>query len=167
MSVSSGKSSAVNSAPRLSDKDIERAVTVLDGWSGKLTWDLYLSELESVLGHRYTKVAMLNRARIANAWNLAKIRTRSSVKEANSGPRVAGGNVLAEVSLPSTTFSSEARPERAAESLVRAEVATSSSFVFLFEQLLELLVPERDEAPVSRCRHHRFIHGRGDCLGCG
>lgn len=85
MSVSSGKSSAVNSAPRLSDKDIERAVTVLDGWSGKLTWDLYLSELESVLGHRYTKVAMLNRARIANAWNLAKIRTRSSVKEAKHG----------------------------------------------------------------------------------
>ena len=91
----------------------------------------------------------------------------SPMKEVNSGPRVAGGNVLAEVSLPSTTFSSEARPERAAESLVRAEVATSSSLVFLFEQLLELLVPERDEAPVSRCRHHRFSHGRGDCLGCG
>ena len=91
----------------------------------------------------------------------------SSVKEVNSGPRVAGGNVLAEVSLPSTTFSSEARPERAAESLVRAEVATSSSLVFLFEQLLELLVPERDEAPVSRCRHHRFSNGRSDCVGCG
>ena len=49
----------------------------------------------------------------------------SSVKEVNSGPRVAGGNVLAEVSLPSTTSSSEARPERAPESLVRAEVATA------------------------------------------
>jgi hypothetical protein len=59
------------------------------------------------------------------------------VKEVKSGPRVAGGNVLAELSLLSTTFSSEARPERAAESLVRAEVATSSSLVFLFEQLLD------------------------------
>jgi hypothetical protein len=65
-----------------------------------------------------------------------------------------GGNVLAEVSLPSTTFSSEARPERAAESLVRAEVAMGSNLAFLFEQLLELLVPERDEAPVSRAITH-------------
>lgn len=85
MSVSNGDGAAIPSAPRLSDKDIERAVTVLDGWSGKLMWDLYLSELESILGHRYTKVAMLNRARIANAWNLAKTRTRSSAKETKHG----------------------------------------------------------------------------------
>jgi hypothetical protein len=62
------------SAPRLTDRTIERAVRVLDTWSGKLTWDRYLDELCRVLGHRYTKVAMLNRQRIADAWRLAKQR---------------------------------------------------------------------------------------------
>lgn len=66
------------SAPRLTDRTIERAVRVLDTWSGKLTWDRYLDELCRVLGHRYTKVAMLNRPRIAEAWRLAKQRRPAS-----------------------------------------------------------------------------------------
>ena len=66
------------SAPRLNDRTIERAVRVLDAWSGKLTWDRYLDELCRVLGHRYTKVAMLNRPRIAEAWRLAKQRRPAS-----------------------------------------------------------------------------------------
>ncbi|MBL8525231.1 MAG: hypothetical protein JNN20_16190 [Betaproteobacteria bacterium] len=75
----------IASAPRLRDQDIAKAVDLLDTWKGKLTWDLYLVELEKVLGHRYTKVAMLNRSRIADAWSQAKGRTRESVAEARHG----------------------------------------------------------------------------------
>ena len=91
----------------------------------------------------------------------------SSVKEVILGPRVAGGNVTRRGELAIDDVKLGSKTGTRAESLVRAEVATSSSLVFLFEQLLELLVPERDEAPVSRRRHNRFSHGRGDCLGCG
>lgn len=69
----------IASAPRLTDRTLERAVRVLDTWKGKLTWDRYLDELARVLGHRYTKVAMLNRPRIAEAWRLAKQRTPTAV----------------------------------------------------------------------------------------
>ncbi|MDE1150497.1 MAG: hypothetical protein PW843_28445 [Azospirillaceae bacterium] len=55
-------------APRLSDADIERAVQILDGWSGKLTWDRYLAVLATELGHLYTKPAMHKQARIIGAW---------------------------------------------------------------------------------------------------
>lgn len=71
------KERSIKSAPRLNDRTIERAVRVLDIWTGKLTWDRYLDELARILGHRYTKVAMLNRPRIAEAWRLAKQRSPS------------------------------------------------------------------------------------------
>lgn len=32
-------------APKLTDKNIEKAVLLLDGWAGKLTWDRYLGML--------------------------------------------------------------------------------------------------------------------------
>lgn len=71
------KGKRIVSAPRLNARSIERAVRVLDTWTGKLTWDRYLDELARVLGHRYTKVSMLNRPRIAEAWKLAKLRLPS------------------------------------------------------------------------------------------
>jgi hypothetical protein len=68
------KGKSIVSAPRLNVLAIDKAVRILDSWSGKLTWDRYLDELSRILGHRYTKVAMLNRPRIAEAWKLAKLR---------------------------------------------------------------------------------------------
>ena len=65
-------------APKLSDEAIEKAVKLLDGWSGKLTWDRYLSVLAVDLGHHYTKVAMLNQPRVRSAWDEAKTRSRQS-----------------------------------------------------------------------------------------
>ncbi|MFG0753693.1 hypothetical protein ACF8O8_12830 [Pseudomonas sp. TYF_14] len=59
-------------APRLHDSGIEKAVRLLDGWAGKLTWDRYLAMLEVELGHRYTKAAMLRHPRIKAAWGHAK-----------------------------------------------------------------------------------------------
>lgn len=72
-------------APKLSDDAIEKAVSVLDGWHGKLTWDRYLAMLSVDLGHKYTKVAMLNQRRIRAAWDSAKKRTRDSVEGVGHG----------------------------------------------------------------------------------
>lgn len=45
---------------------------LLDGWTGKLTWDRYLAMLEVEIGHKYTKAAMLRHPRIKSAWDHAK-----------------------------------------------------------------------------------------------
>jgi hypothetical protein len=60
--------------PRLTDADIEKAVRLLDGWSGKLTWDRYLAVLKTEIGHLYTKPGMRKHARIVNAWDMAQQR---------------------------------------------------------------------------------------------
>lgn len=59
-------------APKLNDTGIEKAVRLLDGWVGKLTWDRYLAMLEVEIGHKYTKAAMLRHPRIKSAWDHAK-----------------------------------------------------------------------------------------------
>ena len=68
---------AKGAGKRLSDADIATAVELLDGWAGKLTWDIYLSVLELDLGHKYTKAAMLRHDRVKLAWENAKSRVRS------------------------------------------------------------------------------------------
>lgn len=65
------------SGKRLSDADISTAVSLLDGWAGKLTWNIYLAVLEVDIGHKYTKAAMLRHDRIKMAWDGAKSRVRS------------------------------------------------------------------------------------------
>lgn len=68
-------------APRLTEADIEKAVRLLDGWSGKLTWDRYLAVLATELGHLYTKPAMHKQARIIGAWEMARTRLSDSLSE--------------------------------------------------------------------------------------
>ena len=70
---------------RLTDKGIDQATRLLDSWAGKLTWERYLAVLETEIGHRYTKAAMLRHPRIASAWGDAKIRCRETVAKAGHG----------------------------------------------------------------------------------
>ncbi|HBO6990725.1 hypothetical protein R5022_21415 [Pseudomonas aeruginosa] len=74
-------------APKLTDSGIEKAVRLLDGWAGKLTWDRYLAMLEVEIGHKYTKAAMLRHPRIKAAWDHAKEHARE--EGAVGGPRSA------------------------------------------------------------------------------
>ena len=95
-------------APRLSDQNIEVAVTLLDGWTGKLTWDRYLALLETEIGHRYSKVAMHNQPRIKSAWQLAQRR----LKEARSSAGVRGHGDAAVAELRRRIDELNARNER-------------------------------------------------------
>jgi hypothetical protein len=76
-------------APKMTDVMINQSVMMLDGWAGKLTWDLYLEALTLDLGHRYTKAAMLRHPRIKDAWGHAKERCRDYVESQSKAPEVA------------------------------------------------------------------------------
>jgi len=59
-------------APNLSAADIETVVGVLDGWSGKLTWERLIAVLASKLRATYTRQALSNHARVADAFDQRK-----------------------------------------------------------------------------------------------
>lgn len=61
-------------AKNLNDDTIELIVGMLDGWSGKLAWDLFIDVIEKRLRVRYTRQALDKRARIKTAYQDAKKR---------------------------------------------------------------------------------------------
>lgn len=66
---------------RLTEDDITTAVRLLDGWTGKLTWERYLATLATQLdGTLYTKVGLRKHARILNAWEMTRKRLQDSLE---------------------------------------------------------------------------------------
>lgn len=59
-------------AKNLTDDGIARIAGILDGWTGPLTWDLFLDAVEVHTGARYTRQALFRHARIAEAFSLRK-----------------------------------------------------------------------------------------------
>lgn len=55
-------------SPNLSDSDVELYVGLLDGWSGKLTWDLYRKLIETRYGILYERQTLANYAKIQTAF---------------------------------------------------------------------------------------------------
>lgn len=56
-------------AKNLQDSDISKIVEILDGWTGKLRWELLIDEIEKRLFSRYTRQALSKHARIASAFS--------------------------------------------------------------------------------------------------
>lgn len=56
---------------QLTDRKIEFVVGVIDGWTGKLTWDRLLVAIEPQVG-KYTRQALNNHVRIKTAFDLRK-----------------------------------------------------------------------------------------------
>jgi hypothetical protein len=59
-------------ARNLDDDSIEKIVRILDGWTGKLTWDLLIVQVENVTHNRYTRQALDKHTRIKDAYQLRK-----------------------------------------------------------------------------------------------
>lgn len=57
----------------LDDQVILSIVEILDGWKGKLTWNLLIDEIEKRLFQRYTRQALFAHERIRNAFELKKV----------------------------------------------------------------------------------------------
>ena len=56
----------------LTSETIEAIVRVLDGWSGKLTWELLIDEVSKRLHQTYTRQALSSYERIKSAFQLQK-----------------------------------------------------------------------------------------------
>lgn len=67
-------------AKNLTDGTIAQIAGVLDGWSGPLSWDLFLDAVELHTGARYTRQALFRHARIAQAFSLRKSALETSGK---------------------------------------------------------------------------------------
>jgi hypothetical protein len=76
----------------LEDESITRIAALLDGWSGKLTWDLLLDAVERHLRVRYTRQALNNHARIPDAF-----RHRKKMLAASSAARRPNGQTSPEL----------------------------------------------------------------------
>lgn len=67
----------------LRDDDIGIIVAVLDGWTGKLTWDLLIDAIERRLRCRYTRQALDKHERIKAAFALRKAALAQSDRAAS------------------------------------------------------------------------------------
>lgn len=56
----------------ISDTDIADIVAILDGWSGKLSWDLLINAIERRKHVRYTRQTLHNHERIRHSFSLVK-----------------------------------------------------------------------------------------------
>jgi len=56
----------------LTDQSIEAIVRILDGWSGKITWELLIEEIKKRLHQTYTRQALFSHERIRIAFQLKK-----------------------------------------------------------------------------------------------
>lgn len=68
-------------AKNLEDADIAQIVEMLDGWSGKLSWDLLIDAIEKRRYMRYTRQALHKHERIRLAYSLRK-KSLSSAEDA-------------------------------------------------------------------------------------
>lgn len=76
----------------LSDADIKEIVEILDGWAGKLTWELLINAIELRMYNRYTRQTLHKHERIRHAFEVQKKR-----QEGNKGevPRAASPELRA------------------------------------------------------------------------
>lgn len=59
-------------ARNLRDEDVAKIVEVLDGWTGKLTWELLIDAIEKRFFARYTRQALHKHTRIKDAFSHRK-----------------------------------------------------------------------------------------------
>ncbi|AUY34349.1 hypothetical protein [Pseudomonas sp. PONIH3] len=87
-------------AKNLNEDAIGVIVAILDGWSGKLTWDLLIDMIERRLLVRYTRQALDKRARVKMAYQVAKQRVggESSYKAGQKPSAVEAGVLSQRVS---------------------------------------------------------------------
>lgn len=70
----------------LNEHDIERIVALLDGWQGKLTWELLCDACESVIHTRPTRQTLAKFKRVAGAYKAVKQRGREEVEALSIPP---------------------------------------------------------------------------------
>lgn len=66
----------------LSAADVTVVLELLDGWSGRLSWELLIEQVERRLLFRYTRQALHGHEQIASAFKVTKLRIRGLIGRA-------------------------------------------------------------------------------------
>lgn len=74
-------------APDLTEERIQVVLDTLDGWTGKLTWDLLIAAVAKATGITYSRFTFAEYPQIANAFGLKKAGVRSAEKGKPATPR--------------------------------------------------------------------------------
>ncbi|MEK2602932.1 hypothetical protein [Burkholderia arboris] len=74
-------------APDLTDERIKLLLDTLDGWKGKLTWDLLIEAVRKATGITYSRFTFAEYPQIANAFSLRKDALRGTWKVESGAPR--------------------------------------------------------------------------------
>jgi hypothetical protein len=74
-------------APALTPERIEVVLTTIDGWKGKLTWDLLIEAVENATGIAYSRFTFSEYPEIANAFSLKKETLRGTWNGEPAAPR--------------------------------------------------------------------------------
>lgn len=80
-------------APDLTDATISVVVDLLDGWTGKLTWDLLIAEVLRLTGFEYSRFTFAEYPRIADAFAVKKRKLSGTLAREPRTPR--DGQILA------------------------------------------------------------------------
>lgn len=63
---------STNRAQNLDDKMIESIIQILDGWTGKLTWSLFITAIAEKTGQTYSRQALHGHVVIYDAFKIRK-----------------------------------------------------------------------------------------------
>lgn len=74
-------------APNLTDERIQEVLAALDGWKGKLTWDLLIASVKDITGIAYSRFTFSEYPEIANAFALKKDALRGTWSGGTATPR--------------------------------------------------------------------------------
>ncbi|MGM9482000.1 hypothetical protein ACS5PN_12510 [Roseateles sp. NT4] len=80
-------------APDLTEATISIVVDLLDGWTGKLTWDLLIAEVLRLTGFEYSRFTFADYPGIANSFALKKKKLSGTLARGPRTPR--DGQILA------------------------------------------------------------------------
>lgn len=74
-------------APDLTPELLQQVIDMLDGWDGKLTWELLLASVEELSGHRYSRYTFADYPDIALAFSNRKGDLRGALPRTKSEPK--------------------------------------------------------------------------------
>ncbi|MCB4363314.1 hypothetical protein KIH07_06175 [Hydrogenophaga taeniospiralis] len=74
-------------APDLTQEVLQQVLDTLDGWTGKLTWDLLLEAVHRLTGHWYSRFTFADYPEIANAFSFRKESLRGAVPRTRGEPK--------------------------------------------------------------------------------
>lgn len=74
-------------APDLTDERIQVVLDTLDGWKGKLTWDLLIAAIKDATDITYSRFTLSSYPEIANAFALRKDALRGTWNAGAATPR--------------------------------------------------------------------------------